>query len=281
MKNKKLLLKILSASVISTLPVTAISCNFEKLKNNTTDEKEKDKPNPNNNGNTNNKNENKNPSSDKNITPEHITGISESEFFNKYTLSTNYEINHAIKIDISRFYDGDTFGTKDGQKVRFSGIDTPETHKQENGKYFDTTGLQYEWGKKAESYTMKYLDTSIYKNKSDTKGRPVQVYIVPQKTKGGKSRNTKIDKNMCDHYGRIVAVVYYKNSEGLIFNYCQQIVTYGYAKMSFLSNNPSSKYYTPNKEYYNAMVKASEYAKQNKLGVYSLSFDDYQKVYPK
>ncbi|MCT4469353.1 thermonuclease family protein [Mycoplasma sp. HS2188] len=188
-----------------------------------------------------------------------------------YEITENQlEIDKAIKIEnINKINDGDTFrfqvklahGITYSYTSRFAGIDTPETHKYQNGTFVDTDGIQYEYGKRAEQFT-----TSILQMPN------IEIYIVPQKTKTG-------DDQIRDIYGRIISINYIKINNKWI-NLNTELVRLGFARKAYISLKPSSTFFTTNQAYYYELSSAQEYAMNNKLGIFAQDAD-FAKIYPK
>ncbi|TPR54660.1 thermonuclease family protein [Metamycoplasma neophronis] len=186
--------------------------------------------------------------------------------FEKYQQSSEDEIGKLTKVNILKIRDGDTFSADNGKTYRFSGIDTPETHKKEpNGEWIDTTGSQYKYGKLAEKFT-----TDILQNAKE-------VYVMPQKTISPSNDETH---QYWDRYKRIVAIIYYRNkNNNKVYCLNEQIVYFGKARMGYISLNKKSNFFTSNKDYYHELAKASDFAQFNKLGIYSDDVD-YNEIYP-
>ncbi|WP_338822440.1 thermonuclease family protein [Mycoplasmopsis felifaucium] len=208
----------------------------------------------------------------------------DERFLEKYPLTNKLELNKAMKVDIVWYNDGDTFRTSNNYVFRFAGIDTPETHQRNlEGQFVDTKGDQLKYGKIAEEFTKAYSDVYRYNSPQKNKGvsfYPTEVYVVPQKTKGGNnSRNPEVPAYMCDPYTRIVSIIYFKANNGKYYNLNALIAWNGISRVHYISDKKTSKYYTDNTEYYNFLQECSEHAKQNKLGIYAPDAD-YSKIYP-
>ncbi|AXE60549.1 hypothetical protein DA803_00335 [[Mycoplasma] phocae] len=189
-----------------------------------------------------------------------------------------FKINKAreIKSWNIRVRDGDTLEAFSENKkdlpdskivLRFAGVDTPETHSHKNGKFYDTTGIQYKYGKIAEHYTKRILEEAK------------KIYIVPQRTKNSANKHLENDKKYLDRYGRTVGIVYYQDSDGKIYCLNEQLVYYGYAKMKYISLSKSSSFYTDNVEYFKSLENAQKHAIDNHLGIYAKSVD-IAEIYP-
>ncbi|WP_412031758.1 thermonuclease family protein [Metamycoplasma buccale] len=209
-------------------------------------------------------NQYENPQFNNDIVPKNFSGLNGLP----YPISNKLEANKATKINVAFWNDGDTFRDTNGNIYRFAGIDTPEYHKKGSKEF--TTGLQFKYAKLAKQYTETY--TNIYQNDS-IKGKPTEVYVVPQKTKGGKT-------NISDKYGRIVAIIYYKNNLGQYYNLCSQILYFGKAKKAYISLDTKSIYYTTNTKYYNELQESERVARKNKIGIWENENDIYE-IYPK
>lgn len=108
-------------------------------------------------------------------------------------VSENY-----VYYTVKKVSDGDTFwidnGTEKGEKVRMTGIDTPESHKSEHKS-------EQFFGKEAEAYSRKLLL--------------------------GKKVRLEMDVTPKDRYGRTLAYVYLEN--GTFVN--AHLIENGYAKV--------------------------------------------------
>ncbi|MBN0970643.1 thermonuclease family protein [Mycoplasma phocoeninasale] len=195
-----------------------------------------------------------------------------------------FEINNLeFKIDKARdisnwnieIADGDTIRIsviRDGKfpemaNIRFAGVDTPETHKRKNGNFIDTTGEQFKYGKIAEFYTKRIIQNAK------------KVFIVPQKTKSKTNKGKDKDKQFLDPYNRIVGIVYYQDKNDKIYCLNEQLVYYGFARMSYISLSESSTFYTANVEYFNSLEKAKEHAINNHLGIYA-NDNKFKEIFP-
>lgn len=184
-----------------------------------------------------------------------------------------FKPNFAYKITVSYVKDGDTFTDENSNNYRFLGIDTPETRtKDADGNWIETQGNQFKFGKLATNYTTNLTYTSII-NKSEYDGIfPKEIYVVPQKTKNGKSEIT-------DHYWRIVAIIYIKDIYSKFWCLNDLLVRKGYARMNYISLSSSSKYFTENIKYYKFIENAQDEAKKNKLGIWQ-DPSIYTEIYP-
>ncbi|OKL23945.1 hypothetical protein BRO51_00360 [Metamycoplasma hominis] len=194
-----------------------------------------------------------------------INNFHEAKFDFEILKNNKFEVGKATEINIARIADGDTISDSYRNKYRFNGIDTPETHKMTNGKFEETSGIQYKYGKIAENYTKNFLNNAA------------KIWVVPQETK---SRVNTKDENFYDNYKRIVAIIYYQDKiTKKIYNLNEQLVFFGIARMYYISTNPQSIYYTKNIEYYKQLQEASNHAKNLKLGIFD-SGNDINKIYP-
>lgn len=125
-----------------------------------------------------------------------INNFHEAKFDFEILKNNKFEVGKATEINIARIADGDTISDSYRNKYRFNGIDTPETHKMTNGKFEETSGIQYKYGKIAENYTKNFLNNAA------------KIWVVPQETK---SRVNTKDENFYDNYKRIVAIIYYQD----------------------------------------------------------------------
>ena len=192
-----------------------------------------------------------------------------------YPISENeLKANHATPITVNHVADGDTFYDTKGNKYRFNGVDTPESFKKdpETGNFIPTTGMQKEYATYASKFTEYYSLNGLLPTYSQYKLRPTQIYAVPQKTKNGKS-------NISDHYGRIVAIIYYRDEFGRYHCLNEKLVLEGKARKNYISLSKSSKYYTENKEYFYLLEAAQQKAKKLKKGIWS-PLADYNKIFP-
>lgn len=194
-----------------------------------------------------------------------INNFHEAKFDFEILKNNKFEVGKATEINIARIADGDTISDSYRNKYRFNGIDTPETHKKSNGKFEETSGIQYKYGKIAENYTKNFLNNAA------------KIWVVPQETK---SRVNTKDKNFYDNYKRIVAIIYYQDKiTKKIYNLNEQLVFFGMARMYYISIDPQSNYYTKNIDYYKQLQEASNHAKNLKLGIFD-SGNDINKIYP-
>lgn len=194
-----------------------------------------------------------------------ISNFHEAKFNFEILKNNKFEVGKATEINIARIADGDTISDSYRNKYRFNGIDTPETHKMINGKFEETSGIQYKYGKIAENYTKNFLNNAA------------KIWVVPQETK---SRVNTKDENFYDNYKRIVAIIYYQDkTTKKIYNLNEQLVFFGMARMHYISVDPNNTYYTKNIEYYKQLKEASNHAKNLKLGIFD-SGNDINKIYP-
>lgn len=191
----------------------------------------------------------------------------DKEFFTKYPLSNKWEVNRAKEIRINYWADGDTITDTDGVKYRFNGVDTPETRQKVNGTWTETTGQQYEYGMKAKTYTKLYTDVNNRESKK-VNGHPVQIYVVPQTTQGGSNKgNQKLSSGFCDPYGRVVAIIYYRNNLGQYFDLCGQLIWFGIARMAYIEKT-GNRYNTHNSKQYDHLKRCEKHAIDNQLGIH-------------
>lgn len=194
-----------------------------------------------------------------------INNFHEAKFDFEILKNNKFEVGKATEINIARIADGDTISDSYRNKYRFNGIDTPETHKKSNGKFEETSGIQYKYGKIAENYTRNFLNNAA------------KIWVVPQETKSGFNTSSE---NFYDYYKRIVAIIYYQDKiTKKIYNLNEQLVFFGMARMYYISTNPQSNYYTKNIDYYKQLQEASNHAKNLKLGIFD-SGNDINKIYP-
>lgn len=194
-----------------------------------------------------------------------INNFHEAKFDFEILKNNKFEVGKATEINIARIADGDTISDSYRNKYRFNGIDTPETHKKSNGKFEETSGIQYKYGKIAENYTKNFLNNAA------------KIWVVPQETK---SRFNTSNENFYDYYKRIVSIIYYQDKiTKKIYNLNEQLVFFGMARMYYISIDPQSNYYTKNIDYYKQLQEASNHAKNLKLGIFD-SGNDINKIYP-
>lgn len=208
---------------------------------------------------------------------EYFEGLEPDEGLEKipYAISENeLKANYATPITANHVADGDTFYDTKGNKYRFNGVDTPESFKKdpETGNFIPTTGMQKEYATYASKFTEYYALNGLLPTYSQYKLRPTQLYAVPQKTKNGKS-------NISDHYGRIVAIIYYRDEFGRYHCLNEKLVLEGKARKNYISLSKSSKYYTENQEYFYLLEAAQQKAKKLKKGIWS-PLADYNKIFP-
>ena len=172
--------------------------------------------------------------------------------------------NHATPITVNYLNDGDTFSDTKGNKYRFSGVDTPESWiwDVDEDIWVPTKGLQKKYATLAYQFTEYYVLNGLLPSYSKYKKRPTQIYVVPQKTKNGKT-------NISDSYGRIVAIIYYKDEFGKYHCLNEKLILEGKATMKYISLDKNNKYYTSNTQYFNLLKKAETKSKQLKKGVWS------------
>ncbi|QSF13600.1 thermonuclease family protein [Mycoplasma sp. Mirounga ES2805-ORL] len=243
MKFKKILFL---GAIVSSVPVLSSSCFYNSQNKNPDGEKK-----------------NKKGTSNQIVYESH--NIDKVNAFN-YEYDDDFKANKGTIVKVNSIRDGDTFGATNilnmkSAYFRFSGIDTPETHKNiGQGNWADTTGKQYKYGKKAEKFTSWLLNGTFTKD----------IIVVPQKTINGRN-------DISDPYGRIVAIIYIRTIDNKYINVCEQLVKWGYARMNYISLNPNNKFYTSNTTYYKSLLEAKQYATKNKLGIYS---GFYSEIYP-
>ncbi|BAW18089.1 hypothetical protein MBVG596_0209 [Mycoplasmopsis bovigenitalium] len=184
-----------------------------------------------------------------------------------YEISQKFEHNKAIEVKIVNVRDGDTFdfvieNFGGSHALRFAGVDTPEKRtKDGRGNWVETTGQQYEYAKRASRFTDFLSNIPQFK-----------YFVIPQRTKGGQNHIT-------DHYGRIVGICYIKYNDKYI-NLNSELVRLGYARKGYISLSSSSRYYTSNDTYYYQLTSSEEYAKNNKLGIWSEDAN-FSEIYPR
>lgn len=191
------------------------------------------------------------------------------KFENKlpYEISQEFEHNKAIEVEIINVRDGDTFDFTQknvfgSYALRFAGVDTPEKRRKGGGgNWFETTGQQYEYAQRASKFTDFLSNVPQFK-----------YFVIPQKTKGGQN-------SISDHYGRIIGICYIKYNDKYI-NLNSELVRLGYARKGYISLSKDSKFYTSNNAYYYQLTSSEEYAKSNKLGIWSEDAN-FNEIYPR
>ncbi|WP_373590253.1 thermonuclease family protein [Metamycoplasma equirhinis] len=203
-----------------------------------------------------------NPNGDQNL-----VGFSSAEF--NYETSDFFSTNKATKIDVQNVADGDTLKVNNNARIRFAGVDTPETHwyDKKSNKFYDTDGAQYKYGKIAENYTRHYLENAK------------AIFLVPQKTKSDKNFG---EKNYFDFHGRIVGIIYYRHSiDNQIYCLNTQLLFFGIGRMQYISLDTKSYFYTENTKFYYELEKATNHARLNSLGIFDSSKVSYSEIFPK
>ncbi|AIA29461.1 nuclease lipoprotein [Mycoplasmopsis californica] len=183
-----------------------------------------------------------------------------------YTIANNIDTlkpNFAYEVDKKHSVrDGDTvdfifLGINRRLPVRFSGVDTPE--KRNYNLKQETVGQQREYALKATEFTQKMLnEESVSK-----------IYIVPQKTRGGKGYFADVSGT----YGRIIGIVYIeykdKDNKSKYINLNAELIRLGFALVKYISLSERSQYYTPNTMYYYQLKASEQEAREKKAGIYS------------
>lgn len=138
---------------------------------------------------------------------------------------------------VERVVDGDTIIAQKGDsyRVRFIGVDTPET--------VHPSGKVEPWGKEASNFTKKSLE--------------------------GKTIYLEFDEEEEDHYGRKLAYVWMENpkesersKEDILFNY--KLVSLGYAR---------ERAYPPNTKYQNLLKRGEDEAIDSNKGLWAIEGD--------
>lgn len=171
----------------------------------------------------------------------------------------NWKEMSYVEATIVKWVDGDTptvkihgrhiSTIKDQQvNIRVESIDTPESHEHINGAWVDTSGVEYEWGKKAQSFGEKVLP----------KGTEVRIYTIGSQT-----------------FNRIVGSIFY--GPNFSKSYSVDIVREGLT-LPFISD-PIGALINDNKKYiYRGIADAYNEAKNGRKGIFS-STVDINKVY--
>ena len=153
-------------------------------------------------------------------------------FFKKYNPKTIAASASIVTVD--KVYDGDTFHTSSGEKVRMIGIDTPEMHDSQK-----LTRDVQKTGKDAQ--TIKQM------------GRKAKRFVEP--LINGQEVRLEFDVQQRDKYGRLLAYVYLK--DGTFLN--RYIVDKGYAALLTIP---------PNVRFAEEFKKAFENARAQHLGLW-------------
>jgi len=93
--------------------------------------------------------------------------------------------------------------------------------------------MQKEYATYAAKFTEYYALNGLLSTYSKYKFRPTQIYAVPQKTKNGQT-------NISDHYGRIVAIIYYRDEFGRYHCLNEKLVLEGKARKNYISLSKNS-----------------------------------------
>ncbi|UUD35657.1 thermonuclease family protein [Mycoplasmopsis caviae] len=118
-----------------------------------------------------------------------------------------------------------------------------------------------------------FVHSFLTSNKTLTK-QVQSIYVVPQETKTiGK------DQPYFDKYDRMVAIVFFKLNNR-IYNLNTLLVSKGLAIKKYISLDENSEFYTKNTSYYNELEICENTAKENKYGFWTLSDDEFKKVFP-
>ncbi|AZZ65437.1 hypothetical protein DMC14_001370 [Metamycoplasma phocicerebrale] len=215
-----------------------------------------------------------NPEEDEQQEPNKISWIDKKNnqlILNKYIykFSNEFKVMHATRVITLEKKDGDTtvFKNKNNNeygKFRYSGVDTPETWKKVNGQFVPTDGLQLKYGTMAKNFTSKNLDEAK------------EIWVIPQKTISDYNKET--NKEYYDHYGRIVGIIVVVNQKDEVFCLNEQLIFNGFAKVSYISLDKNSKYYTINENYYHWIKDSEKEARNNNKGIWG---DDIKQIYPK
>lgn len=172
--------------------------------------------------------------------------ISPSILFTSYFIfsscTNTLEYTHITKI-----IDGDTFEDKNNVKYRLLGVDTPESFDSSNN-FKPTIGIQKFYATKATNLSSK----TIF-NKNVT------------------IKNWKIDT-----YKRMVSRVSYEKIE-----LSKLLLINGLARVKYISPIEGDFFYYPDIDYYNQLIDVENYAKLNKIGIWSLSEYGQKMVFPK
>ena len=204
---------------------------------------------------------------------EYFSNLDRDKETNKlpYKISNFLRENYATPISVNYVNDGDTFTDTKGNKYRFAGIDTPESFFKKGGIFLPTTGLQKKYATLAYQFTEYYVLNGLLPSYSKYKKRPTQIYVVPQKTKNGKT-------NISDSYGRIVAIIYYKDEFGKYHCLNEKLILEGKARMHYISLSKISNFYTNNKSFFKLLEDAQQIAKKKNKGIWDIGL--YNEIFP-
>ncbi|WP_426461488.1 thermonuclease family protein [Mycoplasma hafezii] len=161
------------------------------------------------------------------------------------------QIKHSeTKQDVTSYevewvYDGDTIKLTDGKKVRFRGVDTPETLKP------STVGKLAKYENYYAEKATEYVYDVIKKNKN-------RVYL---------------DITGEDKYGRLVAIVYLDKAKNLKDSINNLLVEHGFARVAYITVNNKHSIYNAETELeinlYNILMKSQQEAQAKKLEIFS------------
>lgn len=126
---------------------------------------------------------------------------------------------------VNRVVDGDTIVLESGEKVRYIGIDTPET--------VDPRRPVACFGKEASNENKKLVEGKI-------------VYLTK-------------DISEKDQFGRLLRLVYLKQSDGSVVFVNDYLVRYGFAKVST---------YPPDVKFTSQFIEAEKEARENQRGLW-------------
>ncbi|MGX9339936.1 thermonuclease family protein [Mycoplasma sp. 2261] len=186
----------------------------------------------------------------------------------EYLLSNDLRENNATEVSAFKINDGDTAELKNIKnnktfRFRFSGIDTPETWKKVGQKFEPTVGLQFKYGKIAKNFTTRNLLEAK------------KIWVIPQTTISDQNKDE--NKKFFDAYGRIVAIILVYKNDGSIICINKELIKNGFSKVSYISLDKRSKYYTKNENFYFWLKNNEKEARNQKLGIWS---DNIKEIYP-
>ncbi|MGL5205580.1 MAG: thermonuclease family protein [Metamycoplasmataceae bacterium] len=148
---------------------------------------------------------------------------------------------------ITRIIDGDTFEDNNNLRYRLLGVDTPESFDSSNN-FKPTIGIQKFYATKATNLSHKTIN-----NKTVT------------------IKNWKFDT-----YKRMVTRINYGSIE-----LSSLLLKSGLARVKYISKIEGNFFYYPDINYYDQLIDSENYAKINKIGLWSLSEYELKLVFPK
>lgn len=153
--------------------------------------------------------------------------------------------NYQTSVYVTQVVDGDTFSSNQ-DRYRILGIDTPEVYDA-NNNFQPTLGLKYFYGKLASQEATRLLNNQW----------------------------VEIETIKTDSYHRKVTKVKLANGN----DYAIHMVKNGFAKVRYISNNKYSPFYYYDSKYIDDLYWAENEAKNKKLGFWSESNSDIEKIF--